>query len=151
FHFLEGAGLAALVKDGHVGEARLGKARGTDDGLPLEPLEGFKAFLVEQLGGKRADARMQAPCLLQAKARGVRNRLPRTENVLERGSPGTGRVACLLRLLELLRVSQQYEAPCAAGHREDVGKRHLAGLVDEQHIDAFGEVRPRPKPCRAAE
>ena len=83
--------------------------------------------------------------------RSARHRLVLAEHVLERRDVRRPRMASLLRLFELLRVAEQDEAPRGVRDGEHVGERHLAGLVDEQHIDGLGELGPRPEPGRAAE
>ena len=50
---------------------------------------------------------------------------------------------------ELLRVAEQHQAAAGAGDRERVGERHLARLVDEQHVDRAAQVLARPQPRRA--
>ena len=61
------------------------------------------------------------------------------------------RLAGLLRLFELLRITKQDQAACPPGHGQDVGQSHLPGLVDEQDIDTVGEVLARPQPRRTAQ
>jgi hypothetical protein len=56
-----------------------------------------------------------------------------------------------LRLLELTRVTEEDEAPRGARDGDDVGERHLASFVHEEHIHRAREVRPSPHPRRAAE
>ena len=51
-------------------------------------------------------------------------------------------MAPLRRLRQLLRIAEQHELRRRAAHREHVGQRLLAGLVDEQHVD---RVRPCPR------
>ena len=43
----------------------------------------------------------------------------------------------------------QDEVPGRAGDGQDVGQRHLAGLVDEQRVDAALELLARPEPGRS--
>jgi hypothetical protein len=89
---------------------------------------------------------MQAARLVQEQAAVAGDRLGAAEQVLEGRRAGTGRVARLLRLLQLLRVAEQHEAFRARGYCEHVGERHLARLVDEQHVDAVAEALVRPQP-----
>ena len=67
----------------------------------------------------------------------------------QRGAVGALRVGALERLVELLRVAEQDEAVGRPRHRDDVGERDLARLVDEQDIDGVGHLRRRPQPRRA--
>ena len=150
------ARLVAFVLDGHVHEPGVSEALGRaaayrDQGLALEPGRGVEAILVERLGRERADLRMQPASLMQEEAAFGRDRLCAAEQMLERGRLRAGRVARLLRLLELLRVAEQHEALRRGGQREHVGERHLSRLVDEQHVDAVAKLGPRPEPCRTAE
>ena len=39
------------------------------------------------------------------------------------------------RLVELLRIAEEHEALRGGCHRHDVRERHLAGLVDKEHVD----------------
>lgn len=50
------------------------------------------------------------------------------------------RMHALARLRELLGIAHQDKAPGGACHREHVGQRQLARLVDEQGVDAAGEL-----------
>src|SRR5262249_5090890 len=79
--------------------------------LALEAGRGREAILVERLRRERADLRMQAARLMQEQAALGRDRLRAAEQMLERGRLRAGRVARLLRLLELLRIAEQHEAP----------------------------------------
>ena len=88
---------------------------------------------------------------MQEQAAVARDGLGAAEQVLERRGGRAGRMARLLRLLELLRVAEQHEALGAGRDGEHVGERHLAGFVDEQHVDAVAEALVRPEPRRAAE
>ena len=49
---------------------------------------------------------------------------------------------------ELLRVAEQHEPAPGARDRQRVGERHLAGLVDEQHVDRPPHLLARPQPRR---
>ena len=71
------------------------------------------------------------------------------EQVAERGSVGAVRVAALQRLIELLRIAEQHQILRGLGHRQRIRKRHLAGLVHEQHVHRGGVLRSRPEPRRA--
>jgi len=41
---------------------------------------------------------------------------------------------------ELLGIAHEDEVVRGAGDRQDIGQGHLAGLVDEQCVDAAGEL-----------
>ena len=71
------------------------------------------------------------------------------EDVLQRRDVDALGVAPLLRLLELLRIAEQHEAPRRLRDGEHVRERHLAGLVDEENVDAPATLRePRATRCR---
>ena len=55
-------------------------------------------------------------------------------------------MTALQGLFELLRVAEQDQAPSPRGSCQYVAQGHLAGLIDEEHIDALLEVRPTPAP-----
>ena len=65
-------------------------------------------------------------------------------DVLERGGARAGRVCGVTRLGELLRVAEQHQVPRRSGHRQHVGQRQLARLVDEQGVHAVRQPGPRP-------
>ena len=58
-------------------------------------------------------------------------------------------VGALADVRELLRVAEQDDAAGALGDGDRVGERHLAGLVDEEHVDGLVHVLARPQPGRA--
>ena len=58
-------------------------------------------------------------------------------------------MAALLRLLQLLRVAEEDDALGRLRDRKDVRKRHLPGLVHEEHVDGIAEVGARPHPGSA--
>ena len=45
---------------------------------------------------------------------------------------------------QLLRIAEQDEVARGRAHRDGIGERHLAGLVDEQVVERAG-----PSPARA--
>jgi hypothetical protein len=49
-------------------------------------------------------------------------------------------VGALADVWQLLRVAEQDDGRRSSGHRERVGKRDLAGLVDEEHVDGLAHV-----------
>jgi hypothetical protein len=56
----------------------------------------------------------------------------------ERSAPGG--VCPLQRLIELLRVTEQDQTPRSLGDGDGVRKRDLARLIDDEHVERFGEV-----------
>ena len=62
-----------------------------------------------------------------------------------------GRVRSLQRLVELLGIAEQHEVRGARRRGDRVRERHLAGLIDEQHVDAPDHVVSRPQPGGAAD
>jgi len=57
----------------------------------------------------------------------------------------------LLRLFELLRISQQNKILGRSTRGHSHGKRHLPGFVDEEHVDGARRVFIRPEPGRTSE
>src|SRR6516225_321511 len=55
-------------------------------------------------------------------------------------------MAALLRLLQLLRVAEQNQAFSSRGTSQNVGKRHLACLIDEQNVHGIAELLSTPEP-----
>ena len=128
------------------------------DRLPLAPRFGRQLALVEDLARVLADRRVQPPRPVEEQAERRRHdRRPRFdrsrtafEQVSQRRPLGSGRMRALERLVELLRVAEQHEAPGRRRYGDDVRERHLAGLVDEQDVDRAAEVLARPDPGRPA-
>ena len=53
----------------------------------------------------------------------------------------------LARLGQLLRVAQEHEVGGSAGDCQDVGQGELAGLVDDERVNAVRELFSGPQPC----
>ena len=66
------------------------------------------------------------------------------EDVAERRGGGAGRVHALLRLVELLRVTEEDEPLRGRGGGEHVGERHLPRLVHEEDVDRSDRTASRP-------
>ena len=84
----------------------------------------------------------------------LRQGLSLFEKILQRRDVRALRVATLLRLVELLRISQEHNTLGTSRANEDISKRHLAGFVDEEHIYGLRIVRSRPQPrgaCKQAD
>ena len=83
--------------------------------------------------------RQTSGCIRQVRSRNTpsagRDRLAVAEQVLEHGHARAARVRALAHVGELLRVAEQHHPARGAGDRQRVGERHLARLVDEQHVD----------------
>ena len=56
----------------------------------------------------------------------------------------------LQRLVQLLRVTQQEQVRGAGRGGQGVGQRHLAGLVDAEHVNCAVCLFARPKPRSSA-
>ena len=52
---------------------------------------------------------------------------------------------------ELERVAEQDDRPRRGAHRERVGERDLAGLVDDEHVERLVEILAREEPRRAGD
>jgi hypothetical protein len=57
------------------------------------------------------------------------------KHVLQRGQPDSLRMRSLLRLFELLGVTQKHDVMGSLGDGQHVGQRHLARLIHKQNID----------------
>ena len=73
------------------------------------------------------------------------------EQVLEHRRLALVRVRSLQHLAELLRVADEHEVPRRGAHRERVGERDLAGLVDEEVVELAVVLAVGEEPRRAAE
>ena len=143
--------LVAVVLDGHPPQpGAVEGARRSSAAAARGPACESQLALVEHLRRERADRR----CSRHVTGRNS----PRSAGIVwrRRGCARAPRrrrrrVAALLRLLELLRIAEQHEARRRRRHRERVGERHLAGFVDEQHVDGSLRVLARPQPRGAAE
>ncbi len=71
------------------------------------------------------------------------------EQVSQGRHPRAVRVGALGRLVQLLRVAQQYQVRPGVRDGENVGQRHLGRLVHEQHVDGTAGLLARPKPGSA--
>ena len=60
-------------------------------------------------------------------------------------------MAALLRLLQLLRVAEQNEAPSGRRASQNVRQRHLARLIDEENVHGIAELLSAPEPGSTAE
>ena len=96
---------------------------------------GPQPALVELLRDVAADVRVQPERLLEEEAAVGRDRLLVADQVLQHGRVAAVRVRALDHLVELLRVADEHEVARAGAHRERVGERHLAGLVDEEVVE----------------
>ncbi len=134
-----------------VSQAAAAERGRAEDALPLEIRPRLEAPLVERFGGESADVRMEPVRVLEEQAQGVRDRLAAVEQMGERRTLGSGRVRALERLIELLRVAEQHDGARRAGDGQDIRQRHLARLVDEQHVDQVVAVARRPQPRRSAD
>ena len=111
---------------------------------------GMQPSFVELLGDVGADVGMQPVRALEEESAVGRDRRVLTEQVLEHRSLDAVRVRSLEDLRELLRVADEHEVARGGAHRERVGERDLAGLVDEQVVEHAVEVSMRVEPGGAA-
>ena len=141
--------LISLGRHGDVPKASPGETARRANRLCLKPgRDGASG--IEELGGEGANVGMQPPGLGEKQAAIGRNRLLAVKNVMQRRHVRAFGVAALHRLFELLRIAEQHDAARRLRHRQDVGERHLRGLVDEEHVDRVRSVRraPRAMPSR---
>ena len=68
------------------------------------------------------------------------------DQVPEHGGAAAGGVRPLDHLVELLRVADEHEVPRGRAHRERVGERDLAGLVDEEVVERAVVLGAREEP-----
>src|SRR4051794_8774970 len=68
------------------------------------------------------------------------------QHALQGGHSRARWTGCSTRLAQLLRIAEQDQVRSCMRGREDVGERHLAGLVNQEDIDAVAEVLTSPKP-----
>ena len=94
---------------------------------------------------------MQAPRAVEKKAEVVWHHLFAVEQMGKCGTLCPRRVRPLKRLVELLRIAEQHKVGGARRGGNSVGQGHLAGLVDEEHVDAPDHVVSRPKPGSATD
>src|SRR5258708_7297188 len=65
-------------------------------------------------------------------------------------SIGPWRMNAALRLIELLRVTEQHATRGGLRYREHIRKTHLASLINEQNVDRLVHFAPSPQPARPA-
>ena len=94
---------------------------------------------------------MQPIALGQEQALVRRHRVLSGQQVLERRHLAAFGMTAPKGLLELLRITEQDQAPPRGGGGQHIAERHLAGLVDDQDVDALLETGTRPTPGRRAE
>src|SRR5437762_5403934 len=118
--------------------------------LAFETRNGLEPALVEEFRGKCANVGMKSPGVLQKQPLlGADGELA-VENVVQGGDAGAFGMAPLCRLVQLPRIAQQHQIPGSVRNREDVGQRHLGGLVDEEYVHGVLSLWTCPKPGRAA-
>ena len=108
-----------------------------------------EAALVEDLGDEGAHVGVHAPGLLEEQALLGADGDPVAEDVSEGGDGRSRRVDALERLVELLGIAEQSDAVTGRRGGQHVRERHLAGLVDEQHVDRADHVGTGPQPVRS--
>jgi hypothetical protein len=91
---------------------------------------------------------METPCLLQKEPSVLRNGLVVTKDMVERGCVHAIWMAALSGLIELLGVAKKDDGLRRLRHCQNVRKRHLGRLVDEEHVDRVARIRTCPKPSR---
>ena len=100
---------------------------------------------------KPADVRVHPAGALEEEAAILRDRLVLAEQVLEHRGAGAVGMDPLRDLGELERVAEQDERPRRGAHRERVGERDLAGLVDEEVVERLVELLVREQPGGAGD
>ena len=93
---------------------------GSDEHLSLQAVARTESSLVEDLRRERAEARCQPPGLGQEDATVGGNGLVSTEDVVESRHVRSLGMAPLLRLLELLRITEENNALRSVRHGQDV-------------------------------
>ena len=69
----------------------------------------------------------------------------RVEEMGQRRPIRPGGMRALEWLIELLRIAEQDDRARAGAHGEDVGERHLARFVDEEHVERGHGSSPKPR------
>src|SRR6266403_2066809 len=106
--------------------------------------------VVKQFRSEITNGWVHSPCLREEESHGFWNCLAVSKQILERGFFCPGRMAALERALQLLRVANQDQVLGALRDGDDIGQRHLAGLVNEQYVDGLEILGPGPKPRGSA-
>ena len=68
------------------------------------------------------------------------------EQVVEGRAATVARVRTLDRLSELHLIADEDDGLGGGGHRDEVSKRNLTGLVHEEHIARAAKIVPREEP-----
>jgi hypothetical protein len=66
--------------------------------------------------------------------------------MLQRRRARPVRVDAWRDLGQLVRVTEQDDRACRAAHGHDVGQRHLAGLVHDEHVEQALHLRAGEQP-----
>src|SRR5579862_3040039 len=109
-----------------------------------------QASVVDVQRDEAADRRMHAVRAIQKDTALRRDRVIAAEQMLQNGASRMQRMRALRDLGELQRIAEQYDVSCRGGHRDGVGERNLARLVDEQVVERTGQCFARKKPRRSA-
>src|SRR4051794_36323353 len=96
----------------------------------------MQTAFVEHFRIERAYRRVQPPCLRQEQSAVGRDRRVDAEDVVEGRNIDAVGMASLDRLFELPWISKKNDALGGLGNGQDVGERHLSGLVDEENVYA---------------
>ena len=92
---------------------------------------------------------MQAPGVLEEEAEVLGHRIVVAEDVRQGRPIRAGRMRSLEGLVELLGIAEKDDRVRRSGHGKRVRKRHLAGLVNEQHVDDPRASIRCPEPGRS--
>ena len=135
-----------LVRHGDPAEAgaeRRGPRRGRC--VRVEPP------LVELLGDEAADVRVEAERPVEEDTAVRRDRRVVTHQVAEHRRLAPVGMRALEHLVELLRVADEHRRPGGGRHRARIRQRDLAGLVDEEEVEALLVAAVREQPGRPAD
>ena len=119
--------------------------------LAAAAASGLQPPLVELLGDEAADVRVEAVRPLEEDTAVRRDRRVAAQQVLEHRRLAPVGMRALQHLAELLRVADEHEVPGGGGHRERIRQRDLAGLVDEEVVEALRRAAVGEQPGRAAD
>ena len=135
----------------HVGDRLVAD---TDASAPVgrcQPLDGAGGIgrqlaVVEGFGDEGADGRVEPEGRLQKEAEAGRHGRLVLDHVVERGAVDPRRVNPVRGLAELVGIAQQDQVGGRRRDREQVGQRHLAGLIHHQGVQTPLHPAPGKEP-----
>ena len=105
--------------------------------LAAAAASGSEPPLVELLGDEAADVRVEAERPVEEDTAVRRDRRFVTHQVAEHRRLAPVGMRALEHLVELLRVADEHRRPGGGRHRARIRQRDLAGLVDEEEVEAL--------------